>query len=93
MTILRVASFTAAAVMIVASVMIGMGGITQKDAPARFGLPGPLWRRMLMTGLTQTARVWITAIPACAFASGRLHELTASADWRMQQPLGPDNPS
>src|SRR5262249_61086022 len=40
--------------------------------------------------LIQTARVWITAtIPPCAFASGRLHELTAPACWRMQQPLGP----
>jgi len=39
--------------------------------------------------LIQTARVWITAIPPCAFARGLLHELTAPACWRMQQPLGP----
>src|SRR5262249_42850751 len=30
-----------------------------------------LWRRMIMTSLIQTACVWITAIPPCAFASGR----------------------
>ena len=41
-----------------------------------------------MTSLIQTAHVWIIAIPSCAFASGRMRELTAPADWRMQQPLG-----
>src|SRR5262249_20383647 len=66
----------------------GTGG--QKDAPASRGCRGRCSVGFLAAGqFIQTARVWITAtIPPCAFASGRLHELTAPACWRRQQPLG-----
>src|SRR5262249_21218363 len=65
-------------------------GDSQKDAPASRGCRGRCSVGLLAAGqLIQTARVWITAtIPPCAFASGRLHELTAPACWRTQQPWG-----
>src|SRR5262249_61024215 len=66
-------------------------GDSQKGAPASRGCRGRCSVGLLAAGqLIQTARVWITAtIPPCAFASGRLHELTAPPGLRRQQPLGP----